>query len=187
MFNGFVWQTRTLEVRHDKLGVNGGEDLYGVGAVASGLSGGVGLGGAASVNGSGAGTPFSQVLPGPSSLLPRYPTTTAPPSSLAIPEPDPLDMLSSPLPSTLGGRSSPLPVHSPLLGQISTHSTGASQVAGERSRNLFVGNVSYPALSTHIPHADAELYPVTIPCTMAGPQRSVQTSGHDSKSRRCIR
>ncbi|EKM57474.1 uncharacterized protein PHACADRAFT_91047 [Phanerochaete carnosa HHB-10118-sp] len=79
MFNGFVWQTRTLEVRHDKMGVTAmGEEFHNsvVGAsTGTGLGVGMGFGGGTT---SGAGTPFPQLqtnLPGP---LSRPPTTTLP-------------------------------------------------------------------------------------------------------------
>ena len=168
MFNGYVWQTRTLEVRQDKLGggVFGDEAHFGVG-VGVGLGGGV-LGGGAlgegessSTGSSGAATPFS-AFQAPSRfsaaaslsnettsglgvnthLHHRYiarlasPTTTATASEPLLATPSPLSS-TSPLLAQLTGTT----VASGSLVSQQHNANGHIHV-GERSRNLFVGNVS---------------------------------------------
>ncbi|KAI0701039.1 hypothetical protein BC835DRAFT_1324642 [Cytidiella melzeri] len=123
MFNGFVWQTRTLEVRLDRMA---GEDNQ---LQPQGLSGGVGLSsGPASASGSGAGTPFahsmSSRMPGSPSLFPlddRYLKAASPIAGLASP---------GPITAQLTGS------HTPLIAHLSGN-------GGERSRNLFVGNLPF--------------------------------------------
>jgi RNA recognition motif-containing protein len=173
MFNGFVWQTRTLEVRHDKMGVSAmGEEFHNPGAVVGagigqGLGGGLGIGGSSgtgSSGGSGTGTPYPPVQPGP---LSRF--SLANPSSpiLFSAPPDSLASINTNLPSHLAlagqlaspsakspllGAPSPLSAaQSPLLSQLTGSHTSSSlltqqagtspSLGGERSRNLFVGNV----------------------------------------------
>ena len=190
MFNGFVWQTRTLEVRHDKMGVNAmGEDYHSGGShnggshnggshnggssagMGAGLSGGVvfGASGSSSASSSVAATPFPQPsanLPGHLSRFPSANTSSPHPFS-----PSPGDLtninttlanhglagkLSSPSANSpllgSGSAPSPLTAQTPLLAQFTGSHAGSSllpqtsenglNLGGERSRNLFVGNVS---------------------------------------------
>ena len=208
MFNGFVWQTRTLEVRHDKLGVTAmGEDFHSP-AGGMGLSAGLGLGGGAvSGTSSGAGTPFPQLQTNLSGPLPRLPSATVSSPTLFSATAEDLTTLNTNLSSHLTGKlaspssnsprgaASPLSVHSPLLTQLTGNHTGTSLLTaqhsgsgvglgGERSRNLFVGNVR---MHDH-PHLDPwklTIYcPVTVSHTMARLEGSVPTSGYDITCRR---
>lgn len=176
LFNGFVWQTRTLEVRHDKMGINSiGEDYHNGGSgtgMGSGLSGGVGFGasGDSSASSSVAATPFPQPsanLPGhlsrfpsanPSSPLP-FPSSTGDLTSINTNLANQLGLagkISSPSANSplvgSGSAPSPLAAQTPLLAQFTGSHNGSSLLppagenglsgGGERSRNLFVGNVS---------------------------------------------
>lgn len=176
MFNGFVWQTRTLEVRHDKMGVSAtGEEYHGVGSGAgtgAGLSGGVSFGSTenSSASSSGAATPFPQLQTNVLGSLSRFPSTNAPsPLTFSPPSNDVPSIttnfsnhialsakLSSPSANSpllgSGSAPSPLTAHSPLLSQLTgsaaassllpQHTGNGASLGGERSRNLFVGNVS---------------------------------------------
>lgn len=113
MFNGFVWQTRTLEVRLDRMAAEDPQ-MY-----AAGLSGGVGLGG--SVNASAAPSPFGQ---------PKIPRIGPSPPLYPVDE----QYLKTTSPTMLAAQLSG--THTPLT----QHLTGSST---ERSRSLFVGNVRF--------------------------------------------
>lgn len=203
MFNGFVWQTRTLEVRHDKLGVSASGEEY----LSPGGNFGQGVGGIGSPSGSTAGTPFSPV-PG---LLSRLPSTNV---SLRSPYSSTADdlpgintnltshllagKLSSPTASSplLGSGSvpSPLGVHSPLLSQLtgghnapsmlSQQNTGVG-AGGERSRNLFVGNVR-GVIFTSVARTE-HFSTAPVPHTVAGPEGSIPSSRNDTTSGRRTR
>ncbi len=139
MFNGFVWQTRTLEVRLDRMA---GEDQQ---MQPQGLSGGVGLStGPGSATGSGAGTPFAQ------------PRSARMPSSPSL---FPLDDRYLKAASPIAGLASPTALQAQLTGShtpLTAHLTGGG---GERSRNLFVGNVRVAVLQ-HVLIID----PLDQPC-----------------------
>ena len=167
MFNGFVWQTRTLEVRHDKMGITPLNDDYhspsaagtGSGAVvAQVLNGGMPAGtGLSSAGGSGTGTPFPPAQPVP---LSRFPSANMSSPTLFSTASEDLPSLSTNLPNHLAlagkltspsakspllGAPSPISAaQSPLLSQLTGgHATAllSQHSGGERSRNLFVGNV----------------------------------------------
>jgi hypothetical protein len=120
MFNGFVWQTRTLEVRLDRMA---GEDPL---LQPQGLSGGVGL--SNGPTGSGAGTPFGQ---------PRLSRMPGSPSLFALDD----GYLKTAAP--MAGLASPTAITAQLSG---THSPLSTHLTGERSRNLFVGNVCFAVI-----------------------------------------
>ncbi|KAI0090429.1 hypothetical protein BDY19DRAFT_771849 [Irpex rosettiformis] len=122
MFNGFVWQTRTLEVRLDRMA---GEDHQ---MQPQGLSGGVGLStGLVSANGSGSGTPFAPR----SARMPSSPTLF------------PLDDRYLKAASPIAGLASPTAVAAQLTGSLTPLSAHLTGGGGERSRNLFVGNLPF--------------------------------------------
>ena len=195
MFNGYVWQTRTLEVRPDRMGLAGGVGMGPSGGAtpATGLGGGAGTGlsMAGADVGSGYGTPgfgatpnlaaatgtgldnFSlSPLAGASGLggVGGIATSTASTNGVSTPYPPGRLGSTSPFLSTeettglaaqLARVSSPVStvgagvsLHSPLLASAggngislnsphSVHSQlNGATAGGERSRNLFVGNVS---------------------------------------------
>lgn len=157
MFNGFVWQTRTLEVRLDRMAAEDPQ-LH-----LAGLSGGVGLGGGVgSATASGAGTPF-----GPSQI-PRIG-----PSPPLYPLDDRYLQASSPI----AGLASPTTLAAQLTGAhtpLNPHLTGNGS---ERSRNLFVGNVC--ALPFLLLRGNVDTFSASLPHTVARFEGPFPSSGND--------
>ncbi|KAI0772293.1 hypothetical protein BD413DRAFT_543995 [Trametes elegans] len=131
MFNGYTWQTRTLEVRPDRMG----EELnvpgpYNAGAAAVGL-GGVGIGGLGGGNLGVFGTPLVQSLSPAPGALPSAGTPAATgAAALASPAPT--------VPRFPG--LSPFVANAALGEEDSGSRPGTSTQA---SRNLFVGNLPF--------------------------------------------
>ncbi len=135
MFNGYTWQTRTLEVRPDRMG----DDIPGFGApgfgmnpAAAAIGVGVGLGGLAGAGAFGALGAFGAPLVGSLSPVPGSLSGTGTPaagSALASPAPT--------LPRFPG--LSPFGAGAALGEDEPGSRPGTGQQA---SRNLFVGNVS---------------------------------------------
>lgn len=119
MFNGYCWQTRTLEVRLDRLDDGSGLSA-GAGFLGAGMNG---------MNGhaSGSGTPVLAVplsVPGPATMTPRFQDETAVGlGGMAV---------------SIDGLSPSSPVS---LSRPETAGGGGTGGGSQISRNLFVGNV----------------------------------------------
>lgn len=171
MFNGYVWQSRTLEVRPDRMGLSGGVGMgmgvgggmhvngmgmmggmneYGAGLDAYGMGMGMlGMGslGATSAGASGANTPFSNRLGSVSPILGNHDSGNLTPNLAAqlarVTSPNGGVSLNSPLLAPANGNGNGISLNSPRSVQAQlTGSVGGSVGGGERCRSLFVGNVS---------------------------------------------
>lgn len=130
MFNGYTWQTRTLEVRPDRMGEEIGMVTQGYGSLGTGVGlGGLGGAGAGALGGVGV---FGTPLVGSLSPVPAQLSGTGTPAGGSA--------LASPTPSVPR-----FPGLSPFGAGVGLGEEDASSrpsTGTQASRNLFVGNVS---------------------------------------------